>query len=160
MNEEQVFIATRKVFALYAAFFKAVAQEIGMEKALALHASAHEEQGMASAKLIRDKVGDAPLDIQKLGSILQQSNLSIGIQSELAQTTASSALFKNSQCPIYDGYRMGGLNDETAEELCQIGAAAKLGTMLKQIDPRITYRLKHYRLKSDEVCEEEIAYGT
>lgn len=117
MADEQTFIATRKVFALYAAFFKAVAQEIGVEKALALHASAHAEQGIASAKPILDKIADAPLDIQKLGSILPQSNLSLGIHSDLAQVTASWALFKNSQCPMYDGYRMGGLDDATAEEL-------------------------------------------
>lgn len=159
MTDDQVFVATRKVYALYAAFFKAVAQELGMEKALALHASAHEEQGIASAKLIKDKIGGAPFDIEKLGTILQQSNLSIGINSALAEVTASSALFKNSQCPMYDGYRMGGLNDETAEALCQKGAAAKLGTMLKQIDPRITYRLKYYRLKPNEACEEEISYS-
>ncbi len=160
MTEEQVFVATRKVYALYAAFFKAVAQEIGIEKALALHALAHEEQGMASAKLIKEKIGDAPFDLQKLGLILQQSNLSIGINSELVEATGSSALFKNWQCPMYDGYRMGGLDDETAEALCQKGAAAKLGTMLKEIDPRITYRLKSYRLKPDEPCDEEITYGT
>ncbi len=159
MTDEQVFTATRKIYALYAAFFKAVAQEIGMEKALALHASAHEEQGIASGKLIRDKIGSEPFDLEKLGSILQQSNLSIGINCQMAQATASCALFKNAQCPMYDGYRMGGLDDETAEELCQRGAPAKLGTMLRQIDPRIKYHLKYYRRKPDEACEEEISYG-
>lgn len=160
MTEEQVFQATRKVYALYGAFFKAVAQEVGIEKALALHAHAHEEQGIASAKLIKEKMGDARFDIQRLGSVLRESNLSIGIGSELVRASASSALFKNSQCPMYDGYRMGGLDNETAEALCQKGAAAKLGTMLKQIDPRITYRLRYYRLKPDETCEEEISYDT
>ncbi len=159
MTEEQVFQATRKVYALYGAFFKVVAQELGMEKALALHAQAHEEQGLASAKLIKAKLGDAPFDIQRLGSILQESNLSIGIQCELARASKSTALFRNSQCPMYDGYRMGGLDDKMAESLCQKGAAAKLGTMLKQIAPGITYRLKYYRRKPDEPCDEEISYG-
>ncbi len=59
---------------------------------------------------------------------------------------------------MYDGYRMGGLSDEIAEALCQTGAAAKLGTMLHQLDPAIAYRLKHYRSEPDDVCEEEIGY--
>ena len=159
MAEQQVYMASRKVFALYAAFFKAVAQELGKEKALALHERAHEEQGIASAKMIRDMIGDAPCDIERLGSILQQSNLSIGINCELAQATSSSALFRNTQCPMYDGYRMGGLDDETAEALCQRGAPAKLGTMLKHIDPRIVYNLKYYRAKPDEACDEAISFG-
>jgi hypothetical protein len=156
MTEEQVFQATRKIYALYGAFFKAVAQEVGIERALALHTQAHEDQGIASAKLLKAKIGNEQFDIQKLGSVLQESNLSIGIVSELVRTSPSSALFRNSRCPMYDGYRMGGLDDETAEALCQKGAPAKLGTMLKQLDPGIFYRLKHYRLKPDETCEEEI----
>ncbi len=50
-------------------------------------------------------------------------------------------------------------DDETAEALCQKGAPAKLGTMLKQIDPNIIYKLKSYRSKPDEACEEEISIG-
>jgi len=42
---------------------------------------------------------------------------------------------------MYDGYRAGGLDDETAEALCQKRAPAKLGAMLKQIDPNIIYKL-------------------
>ncbi len=159
MSEEQVFQATRKVFALYAAFFKAVAAEIGMEKALALHAQAHAEQGIVSARLVKARLGNVPCDISQLASILLESNGSIGINSKLEQASSGSACFENSRCPMYDGYRMGGLDDETAEALCQTGAPAKLGTMLHEIDPRICYHLKSYRKKPDEACEEEIAYG-
>jgi len=156
MTNEQVFQAATKIYGLYGAFFKAVAKEVGLEKALALHTQAHDEQGIASGKILKEKMGQGRFDIQKLGSVLRESNLSIGIDSELAHSSSSSALFRNSRCPMYDGYRIGGLDDQTAEALCQKGATAKLGTMLKYLDPSITYRLKHYRLKPDEVCEEEI----
>jgi hypothetical protein len=59
--------------------------------------------------------------------------------------------------PMYDGYRMGGLDDETAEALCQKGAVAKLGTKLKHLNPNIKYRIKYYRSKQDETCEEEFS---
>jgi len=156
MTNEQVFQAATKIYSLYGAFFKTVAQEVGMEKALALHTQAHKEQGIASGKILKEKMGPGQFDIQKLGSVLKESNFSIGIDSELAHSSSSSALFRNSRCPMYDGYRIGGLDDQTAEALCQKGATAKLGTMLKYLEPSITYRLKHYRLKPDEVCEEEI----
>jgi hypothetical protein len=156
MTNEQVFQAATKVYSLYGAFFKAVAQEVGLDKAIDLHTQAHKEQGIASGKMLQEKMGQEQVDIQKLGSVLRESNLSIGIDSALAQSSASSALFINARCPMYDGYRLGGLDDETAEALCQKGASAKLGTMLKCLDPNINYRLKHYREKPDEVCEEEI----
>jgi hypothetical protein len=157
MSREEIYEATKRVYALYGAFFGAVAREVGAERALALHAQAHEEQGLASGKLLKQKLGERP-DIGALGAVLRASNLSIGIDCELAAADASSALFSNSQCPMYDGYRMGGLDDETAEALCQSGAAAKLGTMLTQLDPSIAYHLRHYRAQPDEPCEEEIGY--
>jgi hypothetical protein len=156
MPNEEVFEAAKKIYSLYGSFFKTVAQEVGLEKALALHTQAHEEQGITSGKLLKEKMGEGAIDLQKLGSVLRESNLSIGIESVLDNANSSSALFKNYRCPMYDGYRMGGLDDETAEALCQKGATAKLGTMLKHLNPNINYRLKYYRLKPDEACEEEI----
>ena len=156
MTEEQLFQATRKVYSLYAAFFKAVVQEVGLDRALALHAQAHEEQGVASGRLLKEKLGNKELDLRELGSILQQSNLSIGIGSRLSHASTSSVIFSNTRCPMYDGYRMGGLDDEIAEALCQRGVPAKLGTMLQLLDPGISYRLTHYRSSPEEPCEEEV----
>jgi hypothetical protein len=157
MSREETYEATKRVYALYAAFFGAVAREIGLERALALHTLAHEEQGVASGELLKQRIGEKP-EIGTLGSVLRASNLSIGIDCQLGTADSSSAVFRNSQCPMYDGYRMGGLDEETAEALCQRGAAAKLGTMLRQLDPRIAYRLKRYRARPDGTCEEEIGY--
>ena len=156
MTNEEVFQAATKIYSLYGTFFKTVAQEVGLEKALALHTQAHKEQGVVSGKLLKEKMGQGQLDIQKLGSVLRESNLSIGIDCELSHTSSSSAVFKNSRCPMYDEYRNSGLDDQTAEGLCQKGATAKLGAMLKCLDPNINYRLNHYRIKSTEACEEEI----
>jgi hypothetical protein len=156
MVDEQVYSAARKVYALYGAFFKAVALELGTERALVLHEQAHQEQGIASAVLLGEKLGDEPPDLRTLGAVLQGSNLSIGIESQLSHADASSVVFSNSRCPMYDGYRLGGLDDETAEALCQRGAPAKLGTMLRQLDPGISYRLSHYRSNPEQPCEEEV----
>jgi len=157
MAKEEVFEAAKKVYGLYGAFFKAVAQEFGTEKALELHAKAHEEQGVASGKMLKEKIGEESPDLEKLGLILKESNLGIGIDCNLDQTTASLLSFKNFRCPMFDGYRAGGLDDETAEALCQRGAAAKLGTMLRYLNPNLVYKLTRYRSEPDEPCIEEIS---
>lgn len=156
MLREEVYQATKKVFGLYGALFDLVAREVGMEKALALHVEAHERLGITAGKLIQEKLGKERLDLQRLGNILQESNLSIGIESELAGVTPTSIVFRNLRCPLYDGYRMGGLDDRTAETICQRGAPAKLGSTLKYLNPDIKYSLRYYRMKSDEPCEEVI----
>jgi hypothetical protein len=159
MIREEVFQATKKVFGLYGAFFDVVAQEMGIEKALSLHVRAHETLGIKAGKALCEVVGTAGCDIHKLGAILRESNLSIGIESELKHADATSAVFHNLQCPLYEGYRMGGLDEHTAEVLCQLGAPAKLGSTLRQLNPNLTHRITRYRTRLDEPCEEEITLG-
>ncbi len=156
MAREEIYQATRKVFALYGAFYNLVVQQIGTEKALYLHAKAHEQLGITAGKMLKDKVGKETTGLQSLGNILRESNLSIGIESEVAEKNATSIVFRNFQCPLYDGYRLGGLDDKTAEALCQWGAPAKLGGTLTYLNPDTKYNLQHYRRKPDEPCEEVI----
>ena len=63
MSNEEVFEAAKKLFSLYGSFFKTVAQEVGMEKALDLHTRAHEEQGIASGKMLKEKIGEGAIDL-------------------------------------------------------------------------------------------------
>ncbi|MFH1699658.1 MAG: hypothetical protein ABIE07_03640 [Candidatus Zixiibacteriota bacterium] len=94
MAQDEVFKVATKLYGLYGVFFKVVAQEVGMEKALALHAKAHEDQGVASGKMLKETIGNEKIDIQRLGSILREgSNLSIGIDSNLDQSDSTLALF-------------------------------------------------------------------
>ena len=85
MAQDEVFEATKKVYGLYGEFFKVVADELGTEKALEMHAKAHEKQGIESGQLLKEKIAEESPDLQKLGSILRDSNLSIGIDCNLDQ---------------------------------------------------------------------------
>jgi hypothetical protein len=156
MLREEVYQATKKIFGLYGAFFDLVAQQIGIEKVLDLHIKAHERLGITAGKLLKDKLGKERPDLQELGNILRESNLGIGIESEVADMNPTSIVFSNLKCPLYDGYRLGGLDDKTAETLCQQGAPAKLGSTLMYLNPDIKYHLQYYRTKPDEPCKEII----
>lgn len=107
--------------------------------------------------MLKEKIGEESPDLEKLGLILKESNLSIGIDCNIDHTTTTLLSFKNFRCPMYDGYRAGGLDDETAEALCQRGATAKLGVMLRYLNPNLVYRLTRYRSELDEPCIEEIS---
>ena len=157
MAQDEIFEATKKVYGLYGAFFKVVADELGMEKALEMHTKAHEDQGLIAGKMLKGKFVNEIPDLQKLGEVLKESNLSIGIDCDLDQTTNTLLSFKNYRCPMFDGYRAGGLDNKTAESLCQEGATAKLGTMLRHLNPKLEYKLTKYRSEPDDPCIEEIS---
>ena len=154
MGEESYSVAV-KVYSLYGAFFNEVAKELGEQEALALHRRAHELMGVATGKKLREQMGNIKYDLKALAEILRKSNVGIGIDSQMVEGPGS-LLLRNARCPMYDGYRMGGLDDDDAEALCQFGAPAKLGSTLKELNPNVSYRLTHYRDKPTERCEEEI----
>jgi hypothetical protein len=155
MGGEVEFNTATKVYALYGALFNEIAKELGDVKALALHKNAHEYIGLKTGKQIREQMGDIDFDIETLTKILQKGNQSIGIDCQMVKST-DSLLLRNLRCPMYDGYRNGGLDDRMAEMLCQVGAPAKLWTTLKQLNPNVMYSLNHYRDVPDERCEEEV----
>ena len=152
---EQEYGAAAKVYALYGALFNEIVKEIGEGKALALHKNAHEYIGLKTGKQLREQMGNIPYDLEMLTKILQKGNQSIGIDCQMVKGS-DSLLLRNLRCPMYDGYRNGGLDDRLAETLCQVGAPAKLLTTLKMLNPDVVYKLNHYRDKPDERCEEEI----
>ena len=154
MGEESYSVAV-KVYSLYGAFFNEVAKELGEKKALALHQKAHELMGIETGRKPREQMGNIKYDLKALAEILRKSNVGIGIDSQMVEGPGSLML-RNARCPMYDGYRRGGLGDEAAEALCQVGAPAKLGSTLKELNPSVSYRLTHYRQKPTERCEEEI----
>ena len=152
---EQEYGAAAKVYALYGALFNEIVKEIGEGKALALHKNAHEYIGLKTGKQLRERMGNIPCDLETLTKVLQKGNQSIGIDCQMV-IGSDSLLLRNLRCPMYDGYRNGGLDDRLAETLCQVGAPAKLWTTLKMLNPDVVYKLNHYRDKPDERCEEEI----
>lgn len=154
MEKEEIYYATRKVFASYAGFFHEVANEIGIERALALHERAHEKMGVGLARLIFGAC-HPPFELDSIRELLLAGNRRIGIESELAEATPTAALLRNGRCPMFDGYWMGGLDERTARLLCERGAWVRLSGVVRELNPRLEHHVK-YRSGADEECLEEI----
>lgn len=156
MAGESEYGAAAKVYALYGAFYKEVAKELGEKRTLELHRRAHENMGIKTGMILSGQQSAITLDLESLAKTLQMSNQGIGIECELIKGEDSLTL-RNLRCPMYDGYRAGGLDDKQAESLCRVGAPAKLGTTLRLLNADAVYSLRHYRVKPDERCIEEVS---
>ena len=155
MTGETEYGTAVKIFALYGAFFKEVEKELGEEKTLELHRKAHEQMGIETGRKMLSQHEGKAFDLESLAKILQASNQGIGIECELIKGGDKLTL-RNLRCPMYDGYRAGGLRGDQAESLCRVGAPAKLGSTMKLLNGNSIYELSHYRVKPDERCVEEI----
>ena len=152
---EREYGAAVKVYALYGALFNEVVREFSEGKALTLHKNTHEYIGLKTGKQLKEQMGVKVDDLETLASILQKGNQGIGIECQMVKSD-DSLLLHNLRCPMYDGYRFGGLSDDVAEMLCQVGAPAKLWTTLKALNPGVEYSLNHYRDQPEERCIEEV----
>jgi hypothetical protein len=155
MESEEIYFATRKVFATYAAFFVEVASTVGIEKALTLHERVHERLGMGLAQLLSGPC-HPQCELETLRELLVQNNRSLGMTSEVLESTPDLAVIKNDRCPMFDGYWMGGADEQTARLLCEHGCTVKLSTALGAMNPHIEHRVASYRASSEDACLEEI----
>jgi len=155
MESGEVYFATRRVFAAYAAFFHEVAAAIGVDRALALHEQASARMG---ANLARTLAGPCqpPCELEQILETLLRCNRSLGIESEPEEVTPVSAVLRNGRCPVCDGYWMGGLDESTARSLCERGMSAKLNAAMQELAPRIEHCLKAYRTEPESSCLQEI----
>ena len=144
------------MYAVYAAFFGAVAREVGMERALALHARSLGNRVLASGELLKQKIGERP-KIEMHGSVLRASNLSIGIDCQLGIRPTRHRRYSathSARCTVATGW--AGWTRRRRRLFVSEALRPSWGRCCNWVDPRIAYRLKHYRARPDETCEEEI----
>jgi hypothetical protein len=145
MASEVAFNAAKSVFTMYGAFFKTVAQEIGMERALALHAEYGEAWGAVLADTLKK---------QGIEKGLKEMSESMGFSSEI-EVSPSKIVSKVYQCPCYEGFKAAGLDHETIKAMCHRMGEAE-NASLKKLVPNASATLIKFRSAPDDFCQEEI----
>jgi hypothetical protein len=154
MAREDAFDAAKAAFGMYGGFLKDVAQEIGMEKALALYAKQGQPFGAMMAGMTKEQLGDKEFDVKTFASVLSGGYQMIGLAYEIEENPASLKITV-SQCPIYEGLKSAGLEDKTIELLCSGMSAAEFAEE-KKVFPQLSMCLK-FRSAPEQPCVEEYA---
>jgi len=152
MPMEDAFHAAKVMSMIYGGFFKDVAQQIGREKALALHAKQGELFGAKLEGMVRAEVADKGLNIQTLSSVLSTAPAVFGMTPEVEEAATSCKLHTH-QCPMYDGWKEAGLDHDTIGSMCRATAAAEYAALTKAF-PQVSVRLE-FRSAPDKACVEE-----
>ena len=159
MAIEDTFNGAKMAYTSFFAYLNTVAQEIGMERALALITKTDEATGAKAGKMIKDQAGVEELDAK--AAVLQAINFikGIGIISEVIEESPQKVVYKCGRCPLYEAAQEVGMDAETIETLCRAGGLKFMETMFKQFNPNLNYRLRKFRSAADDFCEEEIVLG-
>jgi steroid delta-isomerase-like uncharacterized protein len=145
------FNATKAAYSLYGGFLKDVAQEMGMERALSLHARRYVANYAMFAGMITERTGSNELDLSTFSAALKElSNAIFGITFEVEENP-NSVRFNYHQCPVYEGFRSAGLDHQTIDLICTRGESAGMAE-LERIFPQVSCSLK-FRSTSEQPCE-------
>jgi hypothetical protein len=157
---EDTFNGSKNALTTFFAYFNAVAQEIGMERALALHTKMAEVRGANMGKMLKEQSALEEFDPKAAASLARNSiEKGYGISSEVIEESPQSVVFKVGRCPLYEAAQELGLDAEVIETLCRAGALRFMYTTVKQLNPNLNYKLRKFRSAADDFCEEEIVLG-
>ncbi len=153
-NQQAAYRAARAALGMYAGFFKDVVQEIGIEKALALHARQGVAMGAMMAAALREQSRDGAPDAKACASVSAAGNEEIGVVCE-TEESADAVKLKLFECPAYDAFRAAGLDHATVEAMCT-GVGDAMHAELQKTYPQVAASFR-FRTAAAEPCVEEFA---
>jgi len=142
MSREDVYSAVVGSFSMYGGLLKDVAQEIGMEKALALHTKQGVHFGAQVAGAIQARLGGGELNIEAVTEVMSGLTGGFGMNPEV-EVTPTSVAFAHTDCPIYDGLKMAGWEHDDIEAACTCMAGAEVEEIAKafpQLSGEVVFR--------------------
>ncbi|MCW4035929.1 MAG: hypothetical protein NWE75_01930 [Candidatus Bathyarchaeota archaeon] len=147
MSREEVFNAAAGMMMMYGNFLKEVAEEIGMERTVALHKRHGESTGAMIVNELQKLEG---FNTEALGAIMDQMYRPMGIINIEFEAAPDSLVVKNGMCPIYTGWKIAGLDDETIDKLC-INREGAVNAAISEAFPEVTARHTR-RTKPEGYC--------
>ena len=152
MAREERFNAVKAAYSTLGGFFKDVAQEIGMEKALAVYSKRGEAAGVMVAQLTKERQAGQGIDLKVLAAVESEGCDLFGLTYEIEHTPTSMKIIAH-QCPIYDGFQSAGLDHQTIQQLCDANANGEIRGLNKAF-PQLSGCAK-FRSAPDQPCTEE-----
>lgn len=159
MGTEAVPDSARFALTFYQAYVQAAAEEMGMERALQLHAKVFETAGAQHGQTLKDKAGSKEVDIKAALALLKTAPESLGIDMEVIEEGPQKLVLKCGKCSIYESAQTLGLAPDAIETLCRRGPAAAMDAAAKQLNPGLSFRVARFRSAPDETCTEELVLG-
>lgn len=161
MSIKDLFNGAKIAYTDFYSYFNTVVEEIGMERALKLLTKSDEARGVKTGKMIKEQSGVEEFDAKK--AALKVINLAKGIGGidDVIEESPQKVVTKtdSGKCPLYEAAKEVGIDNNTIEILCRAGSLRFLDTLVKQLNPDLSYRLKKFRSGANDFCVEEIVLG-
>ncbi len=100
----------------YGEFYKEVIAEIGLQRTVTMLERAGKSTG---AMFVIELKKLETFSLEAMGKMFEQAYRPLGIINLKVVSTSDLLESKVGRCPIYEGFKMAGLDDDTIEKLCR-----------------------------------------
>ncbi len=152
MSKKAVFDATKQMSSFYGGFFKAVVQELGLEKTAEINGNQGKPFGAAVGQMLKVELGNKKLTYAAFESMYSRVRESLGFTDEIEKGRTGLKVTTH-RCPMYEGYASAGLDHKTIEMMCSRVAANEYEE-IRKVFPQFSGCVK-FRSAPDEPCVEE-----
>ena len=152
MYNEDAFNATKNANYTYGQFFRAVADELGLDKAMKLHVEAIKLYGVDAERMLKESYG-RKLDLKTLAKFLDDTLKAGGWEFKMIEESPKSYLFRHTKCPECEGLFMAGLDAKTVEAHCR-KSVETVTPFLRKLVPGVKLGVRKWNAPSS--CEEEL----
>jgi hypothetical protein len=157
MPNEDVFKGARSALTFLFAYQNAVAQEIGIERAIALQTRLSESMGARQGKMLKEQSGIKESDAKAALSLVKSLKESLGMTYEIVEENPQRVVIRTVRCPFFEAARMLGMDAKAIETGCRNGPMKMADSVVKQVNPGLNVRVRKFRSTPDGFCDEEIA---
>lgn len=159
MASKDIFNGATAALALFYAYVNTVAQDIGMERAIGLMNKTFENRGAMRGKRIKEQANIKEFDAKTAWSLMRAGAEGIGLSHKVVEESPQRVVLRCGRCSFYETAQMQGMDPKTIETICHASGVKSLSTLVKQLNPALSYRVRKFRSAADDFCEEEIILG-
>ena len=152
MAKEHAYQAAMSSMSMYGGLFKAIEDDVGLDKALEYHEKQGEPFGIMIGEMMKQQLGDKAPTIEALKSIIQPSMESFGFDMEY-EVSPTELSIKAVRCPFYDGFKMAGVDHEKIGKMCSAMSSGEFA-QLKKYYPNIVLSV-NFKDSSEGYCLEK-----
>jgi serine/threonine-protein kinase len=105
---------------------------------------------------LKDRAGTCHLDAKGASRILKELVELVGFEPQLLEGSPNRVLLKPGRCPIYEAGRALGMEHSAIEAWCRTRPLRVVDQAVRELNPRLRYRLLQFRAGPDDSCVEEI----
>ena len=140
MSEKEFNVAVR-----WAGSVATIFQRLGIEKTLENAKAQGEDTGAMFVEGLKQMGGFTP---ENMAKVIDQAYLPLGLINIENKVNPTSLVMTVGKCPVYEGFKMAGLDDETIGKICTTRENAVHAALAEAFDVTVNYT----RNKPDGPC--------